>query len=123
MNAKVEVQQQGELQEVDANHPVEFTGRLVRTVIEDAGHMEEHREHHQVGRPSVHIPDQQAEGHAVLQRVDVIPGRCGGRPVEEHQEDAGDRQQDEQEEGQTAEAQRVADLDGVTLHLHRVQVV
>jgi hypothetical protein len=47
----------------------------------------------------------------------------GGRPVEEHQEDAGHRQQDEQEEAQAAQAQRVADLDRVALHLHRVQVV
>ena len=44
-------------------------------------------------------------------------------PVEEHQEDARDGEQDEQEEAEPAEAQRVADLDRVPLHLHRVEVV
>jgi hypothetical protein len=44
-------------------------------------------------------------------------------PVEEHQEDAGDGQQDEQEEAEPAEAQGVAHLHGVPLHLDRVQVV
>ena len=54
--------------------------------------------------------------------------RCRSRPVlrwavEEHQEDAGDGQQDEEEEAETTEAQGVTDLDRVTLHLHRVEVV
>ena len=48
---------------------------------------------------------------------------AGRRPVEEHQEDAGDGEQDEQEEGETAEAQRVRHLHRVPLHLHRVKVV
>ena len=59
----------------------------------------------------------------VCRRVDVVPGLRGGGPVEEHQEDAGDREQDEEEEAEPAEAERVADLHRVALHLHRVQVV
>jgi len=104
-------------------NPVEFAGRLVGTVIEDAGHVQEDGQHHEVRRPSVHVPDQQTERHRGLQDVDVVPrlGRC--RAVEEHQEDAGDRQQNEEKEAEPAEAQGVADLHRVTLHLHRVQVV
>ena len=47
----------------------------------------------------------------------------GGRPVEEHQEDAGDGEQDEQEERQPAEAESVGELQAVPLHLHRVEVI
>ena len=118
-----ERQQQRERQQDDADHPVELPRRLVGAVVEDARHVQEHRQHHQVGAPSVHVPHQQPERHRRLQVGDVVPGRRRLRPVEEHQEDAGDRQQDEQEEAEPAEAQRVADLDRVALHLDRVQVV
>ena len=74
--------------------------------------------------PSILAPvNDNPVGNAPLVILNVIVPPSGSVAVEEHQEDAGDRQQDEQEEGQAAEAQRVADLDGVTLHLHRVQVV
>jgi hypothetical protein len=56
-----------------------------------------------MGRPSVHVAYEQAEGDRRLQRVDVGPGLGRGGPVEEHQEDAGDRQQDEEEEAEAAE--------------------
>ncbi len=58
-----------------------------------------------------------------MQLVDVLPCLGFRRPVEEHQEDARDREHDEEEERQPTEAQRVADLHGMALHLHRVQVV
>ena len=108
---------------IDADHPVELPGRLVGPVVEDPRHVQEHRQHHEVGGPPVHVPHEQAEGHRRLQRVDVVPGLRRGRPVEEHQEDAGDREQDEEEEAQAAEAERVAHLHRVALHLDRVQVV
>ena len=46
-----ERQQQGERQQDDADHPVELAGRLVGAVVEDAGHVQEHRQHHQVRAP------------------------------------------------------------------------
>src|SRR4051812_46769911 len=112
-----EAEQQRERQQDDADDPVELSGRLVGPVVEDAGHVQEHAEDHEVGRPAVHVPYQQPEGDRGLQRVDVVPRLRRGRSVEEHQEDARDRQQDEQEEAEPAEAQRVADLDRVPLHL------
>src|SRR6266540_2884503 len=52
----------------------------------------------------------------------ILP-QPGRRPVEEHQEDAGDGEQDEQEEREPAEAERVGQLQPVPLHLDGVQVV
>src|SRR5437879_4825386 len=118
-----EREQQGERQQDDADDPVELPWRFVGAVVEDPGHVQEHRQHHQVGGPAVHVPHQEAEGHRRLERLDVVPGLGRGGPVEEHQEDPGHRQDDEQEERQSSQAERVADLDRVTLHLHRMKVV
>src|SRR6266542_2089481 len=122
-----ERQQQGEQQQHHADHPVELARRLVGAVVEDPGHVQEHREDHQVGGPSVHISHELAEEHRGRQRLHVVVGelltQAGRWPVEEHQEDAGDGEQDEQEEGQPAQAERVGQLEAVPLHLHRVQVV
>jgi hypothetical protein len=83
-------------------------------VVEDAAHVQEHGEHHEVRAPPVHVAHERAEGDRGLQRLHRRPCRRRGRPVEEHQEDAGDREQDEQEEGEPAQAERVR-------HLHRVR--
>ena len=106
----------------DADHPVELTRRLVRAVVEDAAHVQEHGEHHEVRGPSMHVSHERAERHRGLEVLHGVPRIGRGRPVEEHQEDAGDRQQDEEEERQAAEAQRVGHLHRVPLHLHRVKV-
>src|SRR3954451_898947 len=53
-----EREQQGEEQQHDADHPVELPRRLVGAVVEDACHVQEHRQDHEVGRPSVHVPHQ-----------------------------------------------------------------
>ena len=58
-----------------------------------------------------------------MQCVDVSPCLRRGGAVEEHQENTRDGQQNEEEKAQAAEAQGVADLDRVSLHLHRVKVV
>ena len=118
-----EREQQGERQQDDADHPVELARRLVGAVVEDARHVQEDREHHEVRGPSVHISHERSERDRGLEVLHVRVGVGDRRPVEEHQEDAGDGQQDEQEERQAAEAQRVGDLHRVPLHLHRVKVV
>src|SRR6266568_4340373 len=43
------------------NHPVNLSGRLVRSVVEDTYHMQRNRDDHQVGGPTMHITNQQAE--------------------------------------------------------------
>ena len=118
-----EREQQRERQQDDADHPVELTRRLVGAVVEDARHVQEDRQHHEVRGPSMHVSHKRTERHRRLEVLHVRVRVGDGRPVEEHQEDAGDREQDEQEERQAAEAQRVGDLHRVPLHLHRVKVV
>ena len=118
-----ERQQQGELQQHHADDPIELTGRLIGPVVEDPGHVQEDGQHHEVGRPPVHVADQQAESDGGLQGLDVIPGLRSGRPVEEHQKNTGDREVYEQEEAETTQAEGVADLHRMALHLHRVEVV
>ena len=46
-----ERQQQREREQDDPDHPVELPGRLVGPVVEDPRHVQEHREHHEVGAP------------------------------------------------------------------------
>src|SRR5438270_3587117 len=116
-----EGEQQRQREQDDADDQVELPWGLVGDVVEDQGIVQEHRQHHQVGGPAVHVPDEQAEGHRRLEGLDVVPRLGRGGPVEEHQEDPGHRQDDEQEERQSSEAERVADLDRVALHLHRVK--
>ncbi len=56
-----EGEQQGEGEQDHADDPVELTGSLVRTVVKDPGHVQEHGEHHEVGAPSVHVSHEKAE--------------------------------------------------------------
>ena len=122
-----ERQSERQEQQDDADDPVELAWRLVRPGVEHARHVQRHAEDHEVRAPPVDVADEVAEEHP---RADVLHvgvglrGAEGGRrPVEEHQEDAGDREQDEQEERQPSEAERVGQLQSVSLHLHGVQVV
>ena len=122
-----ERQAEREEQQDHADDPVELARRLVGPGVEHAGHVQRHAEDHEVGAPPVQVAHEVAEEH---RRADALhvgerlrAPDVGGRPVEEHQEDAGDREQDEQEERQPAQAERVGQLQPVPLHLHRVQVV
>ena len=71
----------------------------------------------------MHVAYEETKGHRRLQCKDVIPRLCGGWTVEEHQEDAGHGEENEREEADSAEAEGVADLDCVTLHLDWMQVI
>jgi hypothetical protein len=89
--------------------------------------VERHAEDHQVRTPPVEVADQVAEEHVGPDVLHVGVGRgradLGRRTIEEHQVDPRDRQQDEQEERDTAQTERVRQLQPVTLHLDRVEVV
>ena len=45
-------------------HPVELAGFLVGAGVEHADEMEEHHEHHEMGRPPVDVADQLPEPDA-----------------------------------------------------------
>ena len=117
-----EAQQQGHEQQDHADHPVELARRLVGPVVEDPNHVQEDRQHHQVRGPSVHVADEGAECHRVLDGEDVLVGAAHRRDVEEHQVQAGHRQHQEQEEADPSQAEGVRVSHGVPLYAHRVQV-
>ncbi len=114
-------------QQDDPDHPVELARRLVGARVEDTSHVQRDRQHHEVGSPPVEVPHQIPEEHTGADRLHVLvrdgAAQVGHGPVEEHQEDAGERQQHEEEERETTEAERVGELQAVPLHLRGVQVV
>ena len=63
-----------------------------------------------------------AERHVLAQADDVGVGVFERRPVVEHQQQAGEREHEEEEEAQPAHAPRVAQLDARLADPHRVQV-
>src|SRR6266536_2813640 len=102
----------------------EYPARFVPTVT---AQMQRHGEHHQVGTPSVHVPDQVAEEHPgpdglhVVVRHGVPQLRRGA--IEEHQVDTSDGEQDEQEERESTQAERIGEFQAMSFDLYRVKVV
>src|SRR6266513_3477664 len=84
--------------------------------------MEPDRDHHRVRRPAVHVADDAAEGDDELQVAHVLIGVTGGGHVIEHQKEPGDGQHDEEEEGQSTEAERVRHPDPGAAHADGVDV-
>ena len=70
----------------------QLNSRGLRAVVEDADHVEEDGEHHEVRRPPMHVPHERAERHRRLDGLDVLVGAADRRHVEEHQVQPGDRQ-------------------------------
>jgi hypothetical protein len=103
--------QQGQQQQDHSHHPVELARRLVRAGVEDARHVQEDGQHHAVGHPAVHVAHELAEADVGLQPEDVLVRALHGGDVIEHQQDAGDGEAQEEEEGETAQAEGVGDLD------------
>ena len=75
-----------------------------------------------MGRPAVHVAHEQPELDVRLQCCDVLVGPVNIRHVVEHQQDAGDREDDEHEEGESTQAVGVRHLDMGALKTRRVQV-
>ena len=90
-------------QQHDADHPVELARVLVGAEEEGAAHVQEDQDHHQARAPLVHAVDEGAERDLVVDVGDRGVGLGGRRRVEHRQEDAGDRLDDEGEEGGGAE--------------------
>src|SRR3984893_7705215 len=115
-------QQQRDQQQQGAHAPVELARLLVGAGQKDARHVQPDGDHHRVRRPAVHVADDAAEGDDELQVAHVLVGGVGSGDVIEHQEEPGDGQHDEEEEGQSAEAERVRHPDPGAPHADRVDV-
>ncbi len=88
-----EAQDQSQHHQNDADHPIKLARRLVRTRVKDTTHVEEEHQNHRVRRPEVHPAQDVAERDRGMKVEHPIVGVCGGRHVDEHQHDAGNRQQ------------------------------
>ena len=117
-----EAQKQRDQQQPHAQHPVEFPRLLVSAGEEHAAQVQEHDGHHAVRRPAVHIAQEDAEGHRAAQVQHAVVRLRGGGHVVEHQEHAGDHQNQKQEERHQPQPQRVEGPQRVAIDLHRVHV-
>ena len=66
--------------------------------------MQNYQQHHQVGGPAVHIAQHPAEGHHVEQVLHIPIGALYRGCVVEHQEYPSARQNNEKQEGRTAQS-------------------
>ena len=113
--------QQRQQQQDDADHPVEFARRFVAAGEKDTIHVQPDGDHHGVRTPAMQFA-QDAQRRHVAQRQDVVVGPFQRRPVIEHQQHAGDRFDQKQEEGHPAHAPGIAEGDALLLDRHRMQV-
>ena len=95
----------------DADDPVEFARRAVCAAIEDLEHVREDQEDHQLRRPAVQIPEKESRRYDKLQVLHVGVGLRHGRVVVEHEQNAGDDQDQERPEGQRAQVPCGAEAD------------
>ena len=117
-----EGKEQRDQQQRQTDQPVGGALCSVRAGEEDAQHVQKHHQHHQVRRPAVLVAQQPAEPDDVVDVLDAPVGLLGGRHVEEHQQHAGDRQDQEEEGGDGAEPQAVAPREALLDDLRRKPV-
>ena len=98
-----ERQQERQHEHDDADVPVELPGRLVRSGQEDPHHVQHHRDDHRMRAPPVQLAHD-PQRHVLAQADDIGIGVLERGPVVEHEEDAGERQDEKQEETQPAHA-------------------
>ena len=78
-------------------------GVRIRAAIEDLEHVREDQEDHQLRRPAVQIPEKESRRYDKLQVFHVRVGLRHRRVVVEHEQNAGDDQDQERPEGQRAQ--------------------
>ena len=84
-------------------------------MVEDAQHVEERDEDHQVRRPAVQVAQEHAVVDDVLQLLHVAVGLRDRRVVIEHQQDSGRDQDDEhRSERDAAEPVRVREAEAAS---------
>jgi hypothetical protein len=109
-------QGKSEDEEKDSNHPVEFTRWPVGTCVENPDHVQEDRYYHPMRSPSMEVSqDLSIEDQGQSLHIEICPfdGGC----VEEHQKDTRDGENDEEEAGDSAEAEGIGEPKAMALHL------
>src|SRR5215472_1386586 len=91
-------------------------------MIEDTNHMHRDRHYHQVGSPTVHITNKQAERYGIPELINVLIGRIYIGNVIEHQKDTGDCEKQKQEKRNTSHTPGVRNLHSLTANFHRVKM-
>src|SRR5215469_13166760 len=117
-----EREQQRENHEQYADAPVEFARTLVRAGHEDAEHVQPYGHDHQVRSPAVHVAKQAAEWNVVLEIENVAEGLYLCRMVIKHQANAGENQNDEKIESDSAHAPGVTVTGRVAIYFGGVDV-
>ena len=117
-----EAEQQGQDQQKHSYHPVELPRRLVGSREKDAEHVQLDHDHHEVRAPAVHVAQQLAEGHVVLEVEDVAEGHNLGGVVVKHEQRAGEDQRDVDVERHAAHAPGVFVGHRIAVDFGRMQV-
>ncbi len=107
-------------QQEDADDPGQFAGKLVGSEQRHLHHVDQHNGDHEVRSPAVHAAQEPAQGYAVVQVLQAVPGFPGGGNVDQRQHDAGEDLQDE--DGERGAAEDVEPAGRVARHpmLHRL---
>ena len=98
-----EAEEAGKNEQQHAGKPGELAWLLVAGGIESAQHMQENDEHHRLRAQAVQIAHELAKGHVVQHAEHVAVGDLRRGRVPEHQNDAGDRLEEDEVGGEPAE--------------------
>ncbi len=82
---------------------------------------EDHRDHGVRG-PAVHVAQDNAEGHRTAQVKHAVVGLRGRRHIIEHEQDAGDREDDEEEKADQPQAHGVSRPQGLLADTYRLDM-
>src|SRR5713226_7959854 len=97
-------------------------GRLVTPAIKHVKHVPEDGEYHQVGGQTVEIPKGNTVGNNELKVLHVAVGVRRGGVVIEHQQNAGDKKEDEQQRGDRPQIVRGSHPERLLAHFDRQPV-
>ena len=99
---------------------VNSRGKFIGSEQRHLHHMDQHNGDHEVRSPAVYGAQEPAQGYAVVQVLQAVPGFAGRGNVDQRQHDAGEDLQDE--DGKRGAAEDVEPARRGTRHpmLHRI---
>ena len=106
----------------NANDPVEFARCAISATIEDLEHVREDQEYHQLRRPAMQIAQKQSRRNHKLQILHVSISLRHRRMVIQHQQNAGDNQDEKRPQRKRAQVPRCAEAHHPFANLGREQM-